>query len=118
MQSKEYKLPNGKIAVFEYDICKIGKVTLESMDELMSMIANRPHGEWIPCSKKMPEESGPYLTWSAIGFVPDHVDEQNTYEGIAIANYSKDSCDWFGTEKVYAWMPLPDPWEGADDEIS
>jgi hypothetical protein len=47
MQSKEYKLPNGKTAVFEYDVYGIGKVTLESMDELMSMIADRPQGEWI-----------------------------------------------------------------------
>jgi Zn finger protein HypA/HybF involved in hydrogenase expression len=46
MQSKEYKLPNGKTAVFEYDVYGIGKVTLESMDELMSMIADRPQGEW------------------------------------------------------------------------
>ena len=45
MQKKEYKLPNGKIAVFEYDVCKIGKITLECMDELMAMIANRPQGE-------------------------------------------------------------------------
>ena len=47
MQSKEYKLPNGRKAVFEYDACGIGKVTLECMDELMSMIADRPQGEWI-----------------------------------------------------------------------
>ena len=47
MQSKEYKLPNGKKAVFEYDVCGIGKVTLECMDELMAMIADRPQGEWI-----------------------------------------------------------------------
>ena len=46
MQSKEYKLPNGKKAVFEYDACGIGKITLECMDELMSMIADRPQGEW------------------------------------------------------------------------
>lgn len=44
MQRKEYKLPNGKTAVFEYDVCEIGKVTLECMDELMSMIADRPQG--------------------------------------------------------------------------
>ena len=47
MQRKEYKLPNGKTAVFEYDACGIGKITLECMDELMSMIADRPRGEWI-----------------------------------------------------------------------
>ena len=47
MNSKEYKLPNGKTAVFEYDVCGIGKITLECMDELMGMIADRPQGEWI-----------------------------------------------------------------------
>lgn len=47
MNSKTYTLPNGKKAVFEYDVCGIGKVTLECMDELMAMIADRPQGEWI-----------------------------------------------------------------------
>ena len=47
MNSKKYKLPNGKTAVFEYDVCGIGKITLECMDELMGMIADRPQGEWI-----------------------------------------------------------------------
>ena len=47
MNSKEYTLPNGKKAVFEYDHDGIGKVTLECMDELMGMIADRPQGEWI-----------------------------------------------------------------------
>ena len=46
MQRKEYKLPNGKTAVFEYDVCGIGKITLECMDELMAMIADRPRGHW------------------------------------------------------------------------
>lgn len=44
---KEYILPNGKKAIFEYDVCEIGKVTLECMDELMGMIADRPRAEWI-----------------------------------------------------------------------
>ena len=42
MNSKEYTLPNGKKAVFEYDVCGIGKIALECMDELMGMIADRP----------------------------------------------------------------------------
>ena len=56
MQRKEYKLPNGKKAVFEYDVCGIGKVTLECMDELMGMIADRPQGEWVDA--EIPLESG------------------------------------------------------------
>ena len=47
MQRKEYKLPNGKTAVFEYDGCGIGKITLECMDKLMSIITDRPQGKWM-----------------------------------------------------------------------
>ena len=46
MNSKEYTLPNGKKAVFDYDMFGIGMITLECMDELMAMIADRPQGEW------------------------------------------------------------------------
>ena len=49
MNSKEYTLPNGKKAVFEYDHDGIGKVTIEAMDMLMGLIADgRKRGEWLP----------------------------------------------------------------------
>lgn len=38
MNSKEYKLPNGKTAVFEYDDNGVGRITLEAMDTLIGMI--------------------------------------------------------------------------------
>lgn len=38
MQRKEYKLPNGKTAVFEYDENGVGKITLECMDMLMGQL--------------------------------------------------------------------------------
>lgn len=45
--SKEYEMPDGRTAVFEYSDEGIGSITLESMDMLMSMIADRPQGKWI-----------------------------------------------------------------------
>ena len=51
MNSKTYKLPNGKKAVFEYDVCGIGKVTLECMDELMGMIAEAPSIDIVRCKE-------------------------------------------------------------------
>ena len=51
MNSKTYKLPNGKKAVFEYDVCGIGKVTLECMDELMGMIADAPSIDIVRCKE-------------------------------------------------------------------
>lgn len=38
MNNKEYKLPNGKTAVFEYDDNGIGRITLEAMDTLIGMM--------------------------------------------------------------------------------
>ena len=47
MKFKEYEMPDGRKAVFEYDENGVGKITLECMDELMDMIADRPQGKWI-----------------------------------------------------------------------
>lgn len=37
MGVKEYKLKNGRKAVFEFDENGIGKITIEAMDRLMEM---------------------------------------------------------------------------------
>lgn len=47
MNRKEYLMPDGERAIFEYDFDGVGKITLEAMDMLMGMIADRPKGEWI-----------------------------------------------------------------------
>ena len=76
--------------------------------------------EWIPCSERLPSEDGQYLVWAIISFVPDHVDDPSTYQGITIAGYYGNAhpINWFGTnvEKVIAWMPLPEPWKGAENK--
>lgn len=41
MKSKEYEMPDGKKAVFEYDDNGVGKITLECMDMLMGLINDR-----------------------------------------------------------------------------
>lgn len=38
MGVKEYKLPNGRTAVFEYDENGVGKISIEAMDVLMEML--------------------------------------------------------------------------------
>lgn len=60
--------------------------------------------EWIPCSERMPENGHYYLWCSDMGSV------QSDYY-------------WNGFEKeqkygynIVAWMPLPKPWKGADNE--
>lgn len=38
MGAKEYELPNGRKAVFEFDENGVGKITIEAMDMLMELI--------------------------------------------------------------------------------
>ena len=115
MQTKEYILPNGKKAVFEYDVCGIGKITLECMDELMSMISDRPQG-WIPCSERLPDlnENGVsdmvLLCWSDGQMTVGAYQGGRTFVGQAWPT-ARD-C----RVTVTAWQPLPTPWKGADDE--
>lgn len=65
--------------------------------------------EWIPCSERLPSKKGEYLVSATIHFIPDHVDNQSTYEDVKIAFYSM-GYGWLDAENVTAWMPLPQPY--------
>ena len=68
--------------------------------------ADRPQ-EWIPCSERLPKENTEVLI--------------SLEWGIDIGEYR--NGDWhsewinhYDDDDVLAWMPLPKPWKGADDE--
>ena len=69
----------------------------------------RPKGEWIPCSERLPTKAGHYLCSFN---KPNRID--NIYVDLAYWTGGR----WYGylTNEINAWMPLPKPWEGADDE--
>jgi len=98
-------------------------------------IADRPQG-WIPCSERLPEDIRPVIvTWK-------NTDPASYYQYIVgkhfigTAHYCKGKWYWYSsvTEdllaeygkceseefdeaiEAVAWMPLPKPWKGADDE--
>ena len=82
------------------DIC-------EKIEALPS--ADRPQG-WIPCSERLPEP-GSWAIWCSIKGI------------IQVARWKEDAIDhffpdqgFFDLEDAVAWMPLPEPWKGADDE--
>ena len=69
--------------------------------------ADRPQGEWIPCSERLPKENTEVL--------------MSLEWGIDIGEYR--NGDWhsewinhYDDGNVLAWMPLPQPYKGADDE--
>ena len=73
-------------------------------------VSDRPQG-WIPCSERLPEP-GSWAIWCSIKGI------------IQVARWKEDAIDhffpdqgFFNLEDAVAWMPLPEPWKGADDEV-
>ena len=97
--------------------------------------ADRPQG-WIPCSERLPEDIRPVLvTWKNtdpksyyqyivgkhfIGTAHYHRGKWYWYSSVTedlLAEYGKcDSEEFDEAIEAVAWMPLPKPWKGADDE--
>ena len=74
-------------------------------------VADRPQ-EWIPCSERLPDDDDRVLTYDTDGDINimwfDGRDEDG--KDVWKDDYSIEWCD------IVAWQPLPEPWEGADDE--
>lgn len=83
-------------------------LTLQSSDG--NAVDLVPAQKWIPCSERMPEP-GSWAIWCS-------------YRGMRqIARWKEDAIDhffpdqgFFQLEDAVAWMPLPEPYKGADDE--
>lgn len=84
--------------------------------------------QWIPCSERLPEDSGDYLVCPSDGVIEDYSDCRD----VMIMPYDAD-CEAFGwwTERydpislgfvdsdfnefeVLAWMPLPEPYKEGE----
>lgn len=72
----------------------------EALDIAIKALKERPNGKWVPCSERLPDKNGYYLT-----------SEENG--GIEVEWYDETGWGYFG---VLAWMPLPKPWKGETDE--
>lgn len=70
--------------------------------------------EWIPCSESLPEEQGQYLVT-----FPVYNGESCVYVLSFCKGKFYETDDEYGDaeyDDVIAWMPLPEPWKGANDD--
>ena len=89
---------------------------------LLALPSAQPEWRWIPCSEETgdeyPEEDGfYYVTEQNYGFYLDADCKQRVTHTSHFKN--GDFTDRFYTENnsnITAWMPLPEPWEGEQDE--
>lgn len=66
-------------------------------------------GEWIPCSERLPEESGKYLGQLDWGNITDIYFSKKWQKWNA-----HDSQEPKHAIEVVAWMPLPEPYKEGD----
>ena len=76
------------------------------MSAIIREHVDRPQG-WIPCSERLPSNFGEGETVLAT----TDVDGDKV-----IAMFALDVKSFYLKGYVSAWMPLPEPWKGADDE--
>ena len=107
------------------------KFLLQSEKAIVDVILNAPTIEvpqWIPCSERMPEESEWIGTKEFGTTISDEVlvtfesrgkrfVKPMHFQNGELGGMDKQEMDAiYGEWKVVAWMPLPEPWEGTDDE--
>lgn len=79
----------------------------DSTDVICALEELPSAGKWIPCSERLPEDNERVLVTTAWGYVTIGWISKGIWSTELIVN-----CQDF----VLAWMPLPKPWKGADDE--
>ena len=75
----------------------------------MKAVEDRPKGEWIPCSERLPKRQGYYICTCKDG---------SKYKRTTVVKWSN-GWQLTGTRSywiVLAWMPLPKPYEETDHE--
>lgn len=82
----------------------VGREALDTRGKIFALVdrmptIERPHGEWIFCTDKLPDKDGYYIVSHLFCGEPEV------------------GKSWFNTERgftfgmVYAWMPMPKPCE-------
>ena len=76
-------------------------------------------GEWIPCSERLPEETGEYLLQIENGdMFNGNFDEDIGEFGVWKSYYENmgfTGSEWCEFADVIAWMPLPEPFEESEE---
>ena len=83
--------------------------TIKEMLEIVQEVSEEYKGGWIPCSERLPEESGTYIV-NAI---------ENSIIHVTFAKWMPRMKKWNLTGcrsywKVNAWQPLPEPFKERD----
>lgn len=87
----------------------------EAMEKLAKLEDEEESGGWIPCSERMPEDESYILVSFKNATMLDIARyEENDEGGTFYPGDDEKSYSSYGIF-VNAWMPLPEPYKGADE---
>ena len=94
---------------------------LSVLHDIRELPSVTPKSRWIPVSERLPESSGVYIvsSWVSDGEESAILTDANYYDGNGTW-YNDNRINWgrdLVTDKIVAWMPLPEPYkEGTGNE--
>lgn len=79
----------------------------DAVESIAMLPSAQPEPRWIPCSERLPDEYGRYLTTHACSLA---------YEVRTNVWVNRDPSYWlFGEGPVIAWMEMPKPYKGGKE---
>lgn len=87
---------------------------------ILQVIDEQPKvGEWIPCSDKLPDEEGIYLVTfkqgKSVRLVGYGCSQRTVlWEPIGYGWHDLRTADYYASDSITAWQPLPEPWKGVE----
>lgn len=88
---------------------------IEAFDLAIKALEERPHGKWIPVSKRLPKKNGLYIVTEK-QFSMDRSLSDKFDIIVEPVEYSNGKWQRANFYQVIAWMPLPEPYKEAENE--
>ena len=89
-------------------------------ERLEHLPSEQPEQRWIPCSERLPKSSGVYIVsrWFSDGEESEILTDASYYDGCGYW-YDDNRINWgraLVTDKIVAWMPLPETYKEINYE--
>ena len=114
------------LCAFEYGIVEESceeyleyhKLAEKIYNEFVINITNQqpPADQWIPCSERLPDKGGTYIVTQERYRLDDRLYKKPVVVETTFADFNFMDDVWNRARhlKVTAWMPLPEPYKGAE----